>query len=83
MKTHELKIRPEYFWPVVVGALQAQVRQDDERGFTMGDRLILAEYADGKYTGSKISCRVTHVTRDADFLLPGHVLLGITREDER
>jgi hypothetical protein len=80
MKTHELKIRPEFFWPVATGALKAQVRKDDERGFQIGDRLILAEYSDGKYTGCTLSCRVTFIAKDADFLLPGFALLGISRE---
>lgn len=43
MKIHELKILPEYFEKVLDGSKTFELRKDD-RGFKVGDILILREY---------------------------------------
>ena len=44
MKRHELKIWPEYFDPVEAGLKTFEIRKND-RGFAMGDRLLLREFS--------------------------------------
>lgn len=44
MKTHELKTWPQYFSPMVTGAKKFELRKND-RGFQIGDLLILREYS--------------------------------------
>lgn len=46
MKMHELKILPEYFEKVLDGSKTFELRKDD-RGFNVGDILILREYIPG------------------------------------
>ncbi|ELT9219107.1 DUF3850 domain-containing protein [Salmonella enterica] len=58
---HELKIYPEYFYGVVIGAKKAELRRTDDRTFTAGDLLVLRECTDGKYTGRQIIARITDV----------------------
>jgi hypothetical protein len=41
--THSLKCWPQYFFPMVMGEKRCEVRLDD-RGFDMGDDLILREF---------------------------------------
>lgn len=46
--THELKIWPQYFQPVLNGCMKFQLRRND-RNFKVGDELLLKEW------GSRIS----------------------------
>lgn len=56
MKTHQLKILPEYFKAQKQGRKTAEIRQDDGRGFMIGDTLILKEWLPRKkaYTGKHV-----------------------------
>lgn len=49
--THELKILPEYFEAVLNGNKTFELRKDD-RGFKVGDTLILKEFKPGIYDSS-------------------------------
>lgn len=46
MKTHELKILPQYFEKVLDGSKTFEIRKDD-RGFEVGDILVLKEFQQG------------------------------------
>lgn len=46
MKIHELKIYPQYFIEILNGNKTFELRKDD-RGFEVGDTLILKEYKTG------------------------------------
>jgi len=83
MKTHELKIWPQWFDAVRAGSKTFEIRRDD-RNFNVGDKLILEEYKPGvgSYTGRKLEKTIKYITRDNDGegrfgLLPGYCVLGI------
>ena len=87
MKTHELKTHPPHFEDVHSGAKRVDVRKDD-RGFSVGDVLVLREFCpaaytyagmlcEARYTGRVCEVRVTHVLRDIGGLDPEHVALSI------
>ena len=81
MKRHELKIWPEYFDPVEAGLKTFEIRKND-RGFAMGDRLLLREFFPGGgvggagfYTGRELEARISYLTDFAQ--QPGWVVFGI------
>lgn len=78
MTIHDLKTVQPHFDAVSSGAKKAEVRRDD-RGFEVGDRLILREYdaISGIYSGRTIEARVTHVLSGFEGLAPGYVALSI------
>ena len=78
MKTHELKILPQYFQAVWHGTKTFELRKDD-RDYQRGDILILREWDGEKYTGSAICAKVTYILQDAEKygLMDGYVILGI------
>lgn len=61
---HELKCWPEYFRAIIDGDKTFEVRKDD-RGFEVGDELILREYilAEDRYTGRELLVDVTYLMR--------------------
>ncbi len=79
MKTHVLKILPEYFAPVVNGTKTAEVRCND-RDYRVGDILILREMVppDNRFTGAVVTVTVEHVA-NLNLIMPGYVLLSFTR----
>lgn len=74
MATHQLKILPEHFIPVLERLKTAELRNND-RNFSTGDKLLLLEW-DGEYTGASCTRYVTHVA-DVNDYLPGYVLLSM------
>lgn len=85
-QTHELKVWPEFFPALLDGRKTFELRKDD-RGFGVGDKLVLREYAPGEkvYTGRSIQKTVTYVIygddeRVAGFgLKPGFAILGLSK----
>jgi len=78
---HELKAWPIYFKPVLDRKKLFEVRRDD-RGFMVGDELILREYkrdrmGGGVYTGREITATVTYVLRDPDLVKKDFCVLGL------
>jgi len=66
---HELKCWPEFFEPTLQGIKRFELRRDD-RGFQVGDELLLKEYAPGRcvmpgrpdgYTGREVLVRVDYI----------------------
>ena len=78
MRTHELKTQPPHFGDVERGAKRVEVHLDD-RGFAVGDVLILREWdaTAGEYTGRVCEVLVTHVLRGFVGLAPGYVALSV------
>lgn len=80
-----LKTWPEYFQAIVRGEKTFEVRKDD-RGFAVGDTLVLQEYDPDKkeYTGEKTSVRVTYKMDGGNFgVADGYCVLGIKTAYER
>jgi len=79
---HYLKTWPKYFVDVKEGRKKFEIREDD-RGFQMGDILILQEYDPKikKYTGEEVSMKVIYITDFAQ--KEKFVVLGIENEREQ
>ena len=75
---HELKILPEYFDEVVSGRKTFEVRKDD-RGFQIGDTLILKEWNRGRYTGREVAVEVTYIYR-GNFCKEDHCVMSIEKK---
>lgn len=79
MKRHDLMTESEFFRAVCGGLKTFEIRRDD-RGFEVGDELVLREIRDdGFETGSFQTAFVTYLLRDRpEFgLMPGFVIMGI------
>lgn len=79
--THQLKTVQPFFDAVRDGKKTAELRKDD-RGFQIGDVLVLREY-DAKlrrYSGASVTVVVTHVLRDFEGLAPWWVMLSFRIE---
>lgn len=62
MVKHKLKILPEYFKEVCTGKKSFEIRKND-RGFHVGDTLLLCEFApDNGFTGRVVDRKVTYIT---------------------
>lgn len=83
MKTHILKTWPVFFADVEVGAKKFEIRRND-RGFQVGDTLILEEYdpKTKRYSGNKLHVRVTYtICLDSiPGIPPGFIGMGIEQE---
>lgn len=77
--THILKILPEYYEAVILGAKTFEVRKDD-RGYQIGDVLVLREWRNGKHTGRDVRVIVTYILRDSEYCKDGYCVIGIKKE---
>lgn len=73
--THQLKILPEYFEAVQKGIKNFEIRIND-RGFKVGDKLLLQEWHDGKYTGREITRNVDYILSGCAGLTDGFVIIS-------
>lgn len=85
MKTHILKVLPEYFQALVhpdpKQRKTVEIRKDD-RGFQVGDRLVLREYNPEKgYTGEEVSMWITHILRDPPYIPEGYAALSVMEDN--
>lgn len=94
---HELKISPEYFDAVAQDIKPFEVRKND-RGFMVGDVLILCESetqyfrgtrdTDGDIvevehpTGRKTCKVITYILNDSDYCKNGYAILGLAPAKE-
>lgn len=83
-KVHCLKTWPEIFKPMVSGIKTFDYREDD-RGFKVGDALVLQEW-DPKledYTGEMITVWIDYLMFGGQFGIPeGYVIMSVTRQEE-
>lgn len=77
MKTHDLKIWPEYYQAILAGYKTFEARVND-RDFAVGDTLRLKEYNPvmNAFTGSSLEVKVTYLLDSPKFCAPGVVILG-------
>ena len=76
-KTHELKIKPEYFFAIKSGHKKFELRKND-RNFKVGDQLILCEWDEGNYSGNKICCQIDYILKNHNGLDKDYAILGIS-----
>ena len=89
MKTHELKILPQYFRVVQDGAKTFELRKND-RDYKIGDTLLLKEwenikgkYVEEGYTGNKIKKEITYILEGGQYgLEKGYCILGLKDIDK-
>jgi hypothetical protein len=74
---HEIKILPKYFTAVSFGIKKFELRKDD-RGYEVGDTVILEEFGDEGYTGRWKAVKISYVLRDCPEygLMPGYCIFG-------
>lgn len=79
-KVHRLKTIKPFHSDVWCGRKTFEVRKDD-RGYEVGDYLVLDEYEGGKYTEAKPLVRIVdYLLRGGQFgIEPGYVVLGIDK----
>ena len=80
MAVHELKTWPEYFEAIRTGAKRFEIRRDD-RGFAVGDELILRLFDPIEQRAQLIHMRrtVTYLLAGGQFgIEPGFVALGLS-----
>lgn len=91
--THELKVWPQFFGPILSGVKTFEYRKDDrEPRFAVGDVLVLHEYTPpyraetdhewsksfgGDYTGRGVRRRVTYIARDTPLIPDGFCVMAI------
>ena len=76
MMIHELKILPEYFEAVAGGAKSFELRKDD-RGFTVGDEIILKEWNGTEYTGRSVKNQISYILKNYTGLAEGYAILSL------
>ena len=74
MKEHDLKILPEFFEAHQSGRKTFEVRQDD-RGYMVGDTLILNEWNGLGYTGRSMAVEVTYISEYGQY--DGWVVMSV------
>ena len=77
-KYHHLKILPEYFNEVQSLNKQFELRKDD-RGYQVGDWILLEEYENGEYTGRQAGYfRISYILRNCPEygLMDGYCIIG-------
>lgn len=76
---HELKILPEFFYPVSIGLKTFELRKND-RNFQVGDTIRLKEWNGNNYTGRQVIRKIVCILKEVAGLEAGYCILGI-KED--
>ena len=77
MKKHDLKCHPQYFEAIKNGLKTFECRYND-RGFQVGDQLILREYdSQLGYSGRVLTKTVTYILSDFIGLTDNFVILSL------
>ena len=75
-KTHEAKLATSWWADVTSGKKRFELRKND-RGYKVGDKLLMQEYAAGAYTGRSILADITYMLEEYTGLTEGYAILGI------
>lgn len=77
---HDLKITPDYFQAQLSKIKTFEVRFND-RDFKSGDTVNLHEYLpnDQRYTGAKLSFKITYVLKDFPGITKGYCILQLKK----
>ena len=75
-KTHEVKLATSWWADIVSGKKRFELRKND-RGYKVGDKLLMQEYAAGAYTGRSILADITYTLEEYSGLAEGYAILGI------
>lgn len=80
MKTHELKTVQPYFQDVWCGKKPFECRLND-RGFNVGDELILQEFLPEKQgrSGKYIKCEVYYILKEFEGLADDYIIMSIVK----
>ena len=76
MKIHEVRIRPEYYEPVVNGKKTFEIRYND-RDYQEGDSLLLREWDESGYSGRESLYDITYILEDFTAIKQGYVVMSI------
>lgn len=73
-KVHELKVWPEYFQAIIDNKKKFELRKND-RGFQVGDTLVLKEFEPGgsKFSGREAEVKVTYAIYGPAWGLPADI----------
>ena len=75
---HILKTEPMMWFAIMDGAKTAEFRKDD-RGFSVGDSLLLKPGTDTRDNSPTIDVKVTHIVRGPSFGIPeGFVMMSFS-----
>lgn len=79
---HELKLAEMYYEDVKTGKKTFELRKND-RGYRVGDALLMSEFTAGEPTGRTIYANIEYMLEDYQGLQEGYAILGIrvTRAD--
>lgn len=80
---HILKTWPEYFEAVNAGSKTFELRKND-RGFAVGDVLLLREYRPETdfYSGREIEVKITFILRSGFGLQEGYACMAILKTEK-
>lgn len=73
---HTLRIRSEFYQAVARGTRTFELRRDD-KDYQAGDRIVLMEFEDDRFTGNKMKKTITYKLADCEGLEPGYCILAI------
>jgi Domain of unknown function (DUF3850) len=78
MSEHDLKVWPEFWENLESGRKTFEIRIDD-RGFEVGDTLLLREWhpVNHTYSGRKVRRTITHMLRNWRGIQSGYVILSL------
>lgn len=74
-REHDLKLTDVFWDDVKSGRKRFELRKND-RGYKVGDTLILHRYADGKDMGDILKLKVTYMLEEYTGLTEGYAILG-------
>ena len=60
--THKLKTLPEYFEAVLSGKKTFEIRENTDRDFRCGDKIVLREFTGERYTGREAKAAINYIT---------------------
>lgn len=74
-QTHELKLTDVFWEDVASGKKKFELRKND-RGYKVGDTLLMMRYADGKDMGDRLTLKITYMLEEYTGLAEGYAILG-------